>query len=204
VLFDLKSEWAAEASSSRQYDSQADDALSTRVSGSARWGKTILNKDESHPVALQCFEAIRDPQLEWMVRRSGSAADGTAAVTTSGSFPCNDEESGSRGGGGVGSTSSTFPELCVAVAGYVVQKRKASRKLLFLDIIEGPSRTSACLELLVKVPNLKVRRSRANTNTTTTFIIPPHPHADDDGDVGEGDGGDGDDDNIDDDGDGGS
>lgn len=42
------------------------------------------------------------------------------------------------------------------MVGYVVQRRRASRMLLFLDIIEDAGREDACLELIAKIPNLEV------------------------------------------------
>eukprot|EP00951_Prasinocladus_malaysianus_P019606 scaffold158927_cov45-Prasinocladus_malaysianus.AAC.1 len=43
--------------------------------------------------------------------------------------------------------------------GFVVQVRKCSRRLIFLDILEDAARPGApCLELVVKYPILEVRR----------------------------------------------
>ena len=95
------------------------------------------------PAAKEYAAAIRDPQLDWLVRKPTVCGQGLGGDSSS-------ERAAGRPG------SSAFPGLCVTVAGYVVQRRKASRKLLFLDLIEEPSCTDACLELLVKVPNLDV------------------------------------------------
>ena len=109
-------------------------------------------------VVRQYASSIRDPQLQWLARSrrtqqsEGPGGGGAAEASVSAAEP----PTGGKGPSSSSSSSMAFPELCMTVAGYVVQRRKASRKLLFLDIIEGPSRTGACLELLVKVPNLEV------------------------------------------------
>eukprot|EP00192_Tetraselmis_astigmatica_P009072 CAMPEP_0117651542 /NCGR_PEP_ID=MMETSP0804-20121206/2150_1 /TAXON_ID=1074897 /ORGANISM="Tetraselmis astigmatica, Strain CCMP880" /LENGTH=663 /DNA_ID=CAMNT_0005457531 /DNA_START=197 /DNA_END=2191 /DNA_ORIENTATION=+ len=91
----------------------------------------------------------------WQQVAVGEAEDQTASSSSSwvvrkGSSSLSEPPITSHRSGG-----AAFPDLRCAVVGYVVHRRRASRKLLFLDIVEDPAKPEVCLELITKIPNLE-------------------------------------------------